>query len=94
MLLPDLAQNRFLEKQELIKYLDYLQYWRELPYCTYIVFPQCLRMLELLQEPSFRLALKRLDFKDHIFSQQHWHWRYRAEEDKSNDSDEKGASGV
>ena len=73
----DLAQNRYLDEPAFIEYLDYLQYWQALPYCSYLVFPHCLRMLELLQQPSFRVALKRADFKDFIFQQQHWHWKYR-----------------
>ena len=81
----DLAQNRYFDDPSFIKYLAYLQYWRELPYCSFIVFPHCLRMLELLQHSSFRTALKRADFKDFIFQQQHWHWKYRVEQ-----SDETG----
>ena len=62
-------------------YLKRLQYWRELPYCLYLVFPHCLRMLDLLiQDNGFVDALKRADFKDYIFAQQFSHWRYRATE--------------
>ena len=35
-------------------------------------------MLELLQQPSFRAALKRADFKEMVFRQQHYAWRYRS----------------
>ena len=45
----DLAQHRYLDDPRFIAYLGYLQYWRRPPYCTYLVFPHCLRMLELLQ---------------------------------------------
>lgn len=76
-LVSDLAQHRYFDDADFIKYLEYLRYWEELPYCSYLVFPHCLRMLELLQQPSFRLALKRADYKDFIFEQQHWHWKYR-----------------
>ncbi|KAL1519474.1 hypothetical protein AB1Y20_022993 [Prymnesium parvum] len=72
-----LAQHRYLDDPDFVEYLDYLQYWRDFPYCSFIVFPHCLRMLELLQQDSFRAALKRADFKDFIFQQQHWHWKYR-----------------
>ena len=74
-----LAQNRYIEDPAFVDYLDYLQYWREPRYSKYIKFPQCLRALELLQEPSFRTELKRAEFKDYLNSQQHWHWRLRNE---------------
>ena len=74
----DLAQHRYLDEDSFVDYLDYLQYWREPQYCKYILFPHCLRMLELLQHASFREALKREDFKTMIFNQQNWHWRFRA----------------
>mmetsp|Transcript_39498 Transcript_39498/g.65504 ORF Transcript_39498/g.65504 Transcript_39498/m.65504 type:complete len:110 (-) Transcript_39498:109-438(-) len=73
-----LAQNRYFDDDAFVRYLCYLQYWREPRYCRYLVFPHCLRMLELLQTASFRSALKRSDFKDIVFRQQHWHWKYRA----------------
>ena len=73
-----LAQNRYLDDADFIEYLEYLQYWRTLPYCNYLVFPHCLRMLELLQQESFRVALKRVEYKDFIFQQQHWHWKFRS----------------
>jgi mediator of RNA polymerase II transcription subunit 31 len=76
--LHHLAQNRYFDDPKFVDYLDYLQYWREMPYCQYLVFPQCLRMLELLQTDAFVAALKRVDFKDHLQSQQSWSWRQRA----------------
>ena len=73
-----LAQNLFFDDPEFKRYLVYLQYFRELPYCLFITFPHCLRMLELLvQDDGFCDALKRADFKDHVFQQQYNHWRYR-----------------
>ena len=74
-----LAQNLYFDDPDFRDYLEYLQYWRELPYCLHIVFPHCLRMLELLvHDDGFVDALKRADFKDYIFQQQFSHWRYRA----------------
>lgn len=76
-----LAQHRYFDDEDFVSYLQYLNYWRERPYCLYLVFPHCLRMLELLQtDAKFVEMLKRADFKDHVFTQQHYHWRYRAME--------------
>ena len=76
--LADLAQNRYLDDPAFVEHIDYLRYWAGEKYCHYIVFPHCLRMLELLQQPSFRAALKRADFKEMVFRQQHYAWRYRS----------------
>jgi hypothetical protein len=75
--LLDLAQHRYFDDGKFVDYIEYLQYWRELPYCLYIVFPQCLRMLELLQSESFVSALKHAEFKNKLQLQQHWHWKRR-----------------
>jgi mediator of RNA polymerase II transcription subunit 31 len=74
-----LAQNLYFDDAQFRDYLVYLQYWRDLPYCLHIVFPHCLRILELLvSDDDFVEALKRPDFKDFLFSQQFGHWRHRA----------------
>ena len=77
--ITDLAQHRYFDDAKFVEYIDYLQYWKQLPYCLYITFPHCLCFLDLLQSKNFRKALKRVDFKDHIAQQQHWNWRQRAE---------------
>lgn len=78
-----LAQNRYFDDPQFVDYLEYLQYWREPPYCLHLAFPHCLRMLELLQTEKFVAGLKREDFKDYLRAQQHWHWRNRAMESPS-----------
>ena len=88
-----LAKEKFLDDPSFVAYLAYLQYWREPRFCQYIVFPHCLRMLELLQQPSFRAALKRADFKDMVFRQQHDHWKHRLDaEPEDSAADGTGAS--
>lgn len=81
--LADLAQNRYFDDPAFVEYLKYLQYWSERPYCEHLVFPHCLKMLELLQSAQFRANLKHAEFKDHVFTHQfqHWHHRWRSETD-------------
>ena len=74
-----LAQNRYFDDARFVDYIDYLQYWRELPYCLHITFPHSLKILELLQTERFVTMLKRPDFKDGLARQQHWHWLMRAD---------------
>ena len=77
--LHHLAQNLYFDDERFREYLVYLQYWRDLPYCLHIVFPHCLRMLELcVGDDDFVAALKRPDFKDTVMAQQNQAWRYRA----------------
>ena len=76
--LHHLAQNLYFDDERFREYLVYLQYWRDLPYCLHIVFPHCLRMLELcVGDDDFVAALKRPDFKDTVMAQQNQAWRYR-----------------
>ena len=56
--LHHLAQNRYFDDPRFVQYLDYLQYWREMPYCLHIAYPHCLKILELLQTEQFVAALK------------------------------------
>lgn len=49
-----LAQNDFLSDERFLAYLDYLNYWREPRYAKYLVYPNCLHILTLLQSPDFR----------------------------------------
>ena len=72
-----LAQHRYFDDARFVEYIEYLQYWRQPPYCLYITWPHCLRILELLQTERFVAALKREDFKTHLAQQQHWHWLWR-----------------
>jgi len=71
-----LAQGRYFQDNCFINYLKYLLYWKRQPYVKYIVYPHCLRFLELLQEDSFRKALTDPKFVDCIHQQQYYHWQY------------------
>lgn len=54
-----LAQNEYFDSPDFIAYLKYLLYWKKPEYAKFIVFPHALYFLHLLQEASFREALKR-----------------------------------
>lgn len=70
------AQTRLFQDQAFLNYLKYLQYWKNPEYAKFIVFPHCLRFLELLQEESFRKELQVREFIELIHNQQFYHWRY------------------
>ncbi|CAF0705130.1 unnamed protein product [Brachionus calyciflorus] len=48
-----LAQRGYFNNQTFLNYLKYLMYWKEPEYCKYIVYPQCLSLLEMLQHEQF-----------------------------------------
>mmetsp|Transcript_1368 Transcript_1368/g.3547 ORF Transcript_1368/g.3547 Transcript_1368/m.3547 type:complete len:149 (-) Transcript_1368:88-534(-) len=75
--LAHLAHSGSLDDQDLIHFLTYLQYWQRPEYAKYIVYPQCLRMLELLQDSGFRTALKNPIFVDYARRQTSLHWLFR-----------------
>uniref|UniRef100_A0A7S1XCN2 Mediator of RNA polymerase II transcription subunit 31 n=1 Tax=Compsopogon caeruleus TaxID=31354 RepID=A0A7S1XCN2_9RHOD len=65
-----LAQNRYFDDDSFLAYLNYLQYWRTQEYAKFIVFPHCLYFLRLLQQESFREAMKRNDYMLFVHQQQ------------------------
>ena len=73
-----LAQELYLEDPAFINYLDYLQYWRQAEYASFVVYPHALHFLELLQHESFRKALKDPAVAEQIHCQQFYHWENRA----------------
>jgi mediator of RNA polymerase II transcription subunit 31 len=48
-----LAQRGYFKNEIFLNYLKYLIYWKEPEYCKYIVYPQCLCLLEMLQHEQF-----------------------------------------
>ncbi|CAH8651300.1 unnamed protein product [Heterobilharzia americana] len=71
-----LAQQGWFEKANFIKYLKYLQYWKEPGYSRYLIYPYCLHMLDLLQHAEFRLALARGQICRMIDDQILLHWQH------------------
>lgn len=49
-----LAQNDYLSDSSFIAYLKYLNYWKLPKYAKYLVYPNCLHILTLLQNEEFR----------------------------------------
>ncbi|MCJ1328955.1 hypothetical protein MMC10_005632 [Thelotrema lepadinum] len=50
-----LASAKYLQREEFINYLAYLQYWTQPPYVQWLKFPMAtLKNLELLQQEDFR----------------------------------------
>ncbi|KYQ96711.1 putative mediator complex subunit 31 [Tieghemostelium lacteum] len=71
-----LAQNRYFQDKAFINYLSYLLYWKKPKYAKYIVYPQCLYFLDLIQEERFRQELNHFQSAEFIHQQQFYHWQY------------------
>lgn len=70
-----LAQNRYFEDEAFIGYLKYLQYWQRPEYIKFIMYPQCLFFLELLQNANFRNAMAHPGNKELAHRQQFYFWK-------------------
>ncbi|EKX43804.1 hypothetical protein GUITHDRAFT_56682, partial [Guillardia theta CCMP2712] len=70
-----LANQGYLRDPKFIRYLDYLQYWKQPQYSKFLVYPHCLRFLDLLQHEEVRTVLtndRSICLK--ITDQQFYHW--------------------
>ncbi len=74
-----LACEGYLREDKFIRYLDYLQYWKNAEYAKFLIYPHCLRFLDLLQHEEFRAQLAAADdlYVREIHDQQYYHWLYR-----------------
>ncbi len=70
-----LSQQGYFQKPEFMKYLQYLTYWKDPRYTKFILFPQCLVILDsLLEKDAFRFAVGVNEFVEHMHVQQGLHW--------------------
>eukprot|EP00742_Colponemidia_sp_Colp-10_P009823 GILJ01010747.1.p1 GENE.GILJ01010747.1~~GILJ01010747.1.p1 ORF type:complete len:139 (+),score=20.61 GILJ01010747.1:42-419(+) len=69
-----LAQNRYFEDLKFLDYLKYLEYFRKPEYAKFIIYPNCLYILELLQHASVRNNLSKSSFTDYIHRLQFHQW--------------------
>ena len=71
-----LAQNRFLEDEKFLVFLQYLRYWKQPEYSKLLIFPQCLAFLDqLIDNELFRKELSMPQFVDFVHQQQGSHWK-------------------
>ncbi len=71
-----MAQHQFFEDEAFIRYLKYLQYWKQPEYAKYVIYPHALFFLDNLQNERFRNELKKREFMDFLAKQQAYHWQY------------------
>ena len=71
----DDEENDVLNSPEMVGYLSYLRYWYEDPrYAKYILYPHSLYFLKLLQDPSFRRAMRNPRRVEEVHTAQFQFW--------------------
>eukprot|EP00878_Enallax_costatus_P000804 GHUV01000928.1.p1 GENE.GHUV01000928.1~~GHUV01000928.1.p1 ORF type:complete len:134 (+),score=39.30 GHUV01000928.1:134-535(+) len=65
-----LATHQYFDDDAFFNYLKYLEYWKKEPYVTYIRFPMCLLMMNLLHDESFRRTVTSFDGKERLAVEQ------------------------
>ncbi|KAG9047329.1 suppressor of hpr1 [Tulasnella sp. UAMH 9824] len=73
--LYNLAVEGYLDDPVFLNYLKYLGYWKEKEYARFIMYPQALHHLDLLQHQNFRNAVKRQETQTFLNHYQFEHWR-------------------
>ncbi|PVU99143.1 hypothetical protein BB559_000971 [Furculomyces boomerangus] len=68
------SQQSYFESSEFINYIKYLQYWKNPEYSKYIIYPNALAFLDLLQHKPFRDAMKINEEATAIHEQQYYNW--------------------
>ncbi|KAF2668354.1 SOH1-domain-containing protein [Microthyrium microscopicum] len=68
--LNHLAGQKLLEKPDFVRYIDYLQYWKQPEYACYLSYPgPSLKALELLQQEKFRQDILKPDVLESFVTQ-------------------------
>ncbi|KDQ49377.1 hypothetical protein JAAARDRAFT_42943 [Jaapia argillacea MUCL 33604] len=73
--LHSLGQQGILDQPSFIKFLEYLQYWRDKDYARFIHYPHALHHLELLQHAQFRAEIRKDEWREFLNQKQFDHWR-------------------
>ncbi|KAI5962116.1 SOH1 [Candida pseudojiufengensis] len=70
-----LAQNNYLKDENFINYLKYLQYWNNPNYSRFLVYPNCLHILNLLQSEEFRINIVNPDVMNVLMNDMVKRWQ-------------------
>lgn len=81
-----LAQSDYFSDPAFIAYLEYLMYWKDEKYSRYLVYPNCLHILTLLQNEEFRKNVVNPEFMNALMNDMVKRWQ-QPEEGFSGESD-------
>lgn len=63
-----LGQSGFFKDEKFLNYLNYLNYWKDPNYSKFLVYPNCLHILTLLQNSQFRDSINDQNFINLLFN--------------------------
>ncbi|CAN3485822.1 mediator of RNA polymerase II transcription subunit 31 [Diutina catenulata] len=70
-----LAQQGYLQQREFQNYVSYLQYWKEPEYSKFLVYPNCLHVLTLLQNDQFAKDIQNPEFRNSLMNDMVERWQ-------------------
>ncbi|WPK25188.1 hypothetical protein PUMCH_002492 [Australozyma saopauloensis] len=70
-----LAQSEYFNDPTFIAYLEYLMYWKDEKYSRYLVYPNCLHILTLLQSEEFRKSVVNPEFMNALMNDMVKRWQ-------------------
>ena len=72
-----LHKEGYFENENFIKYLKYLKYFSDEKYRIFLLYPQCLSILEILISSEGEDILKDGNFIHSLTEDQYYLWKYR-----------------
>jgi len=66
----------YFQDAAFVNYLSYLRYWKDPEYAKFVIYPQALHFLDLLQHSNFREAVAKKEVAMNIHQMQYYHWMY------------------
>ncbi|TID30861.1 hypothetical protein CANINC_000550 [Pichia inconspicua] len=70
-----LAQQGYFKDPTFLNYLNYLNYWKDPKYSVFLVYPDCLHILTLLQSEQFRNELLNQNLTNMLYSDMVDYWK-------------------
>lgn len=70
-----LAQQGYFKDESFLNYLNYLNYWKDPKYSVFLVYPNCLHILTMLQNEHFRTELLNQNFTNMLYNDMVEYWK-------------------
>lgn len=75
-----LSHEEYFNKPEFKNYLKYLKYWNTKPYNTFIIYPYCLEILNMIQNPKWHTILSDPKFITWLHKEEFKGWKLSNED--------------
>lgn len=72
-----LHRNGYFSRGDFREYLKYLLYFRDFKYSRFLLYPQCIPILEILTSDEILSVLSDESFFSRLADEQYYLWRHR-----------------